>query len=235
MGTLRVGVVASFDFTRDDEIRRWLPDGVELEVRRTAEAPADDNLTMVSELADPAYLTAPVRALCDTGAAAIAYACTACSFVGGETGERALRQAMEAAGAPRALTTSGAVVDALRSVGARRLAVVHPYAPAVGRRLHKYLTAHGFEITRITGFALAVDEVPDVQPEEVTDLIREGDTPTADAVFVSCTGLPTYDVIAPLERELGKPVVTANQATMWALLHTVGEKALGPGQHLLAS
>ncbi|MEV5300053.1 hypothetical protein [Amycolatopsis methanolica] len=79
MGTLRVGVVASFDFTRDDEIRRWLPDGGELEVRRTAEAPAD-NLTMVSALSDPAYLAAPVRALCDTGAAAIAYACTACSL-----------------------------------------------------------------------------------------------------------------------------------------------------------
>ncbi|MEV5300054.1 maleate cis-trans isomerase family protein [Amycolatopsis methanolica] len=142
---------------------------------------------------------------------------------------------MESCGAPRALTTSGAAVEALRSVGAQRVAVVHPYAPAVGRRLHTYLTAHGCEITRITGFALAVDEVPDVQPEEVTDLIREGDSPTAEAVFVSCTGLPTYDVIAPLERELGKPVVTANQATMWALLRAVGEKALGHGQQLLAS
>ncbi|MGW4591294.1 hypothetical protein [Amycolatopsis thermoflava] len=69
----------------------------------------------------------------------------------------------------------------------------------------------------------------------MTDLIREGDSPTAEAVFVSCTGLPTYDVIAPLERELGKPVVTANQATMWALLHSVGEKALGQEQHLLVS
>ncbi|OXM68574.1 MULTISPECIES: Asp/Glu racemase [Amycolatopsis] len=235
MDTLRVGVVASFDFTRDDEIRRWLPEGVGLEVRRTAEAPADDNLTMVSALADPAYLTAPVRALCGTGVAAIAYACTACSFVGGDAGERALREAMEAFGAPRAMTTSSAVVDALRSIGARRLAVVHPYAPAVGRRLHAYLTAHGFEITRITGFALTADEVPDVQPDEVTDLIREGDTPTADAVFVSCTGLPTYEVIAPLEKELGKPVVTANQATMWALLREVGANALGPGQHLLTS
>ena len=203
MDTVRAGVVASFDFTRDDEIRRWLPEGVELDIRRTGEAPTDDNLRMVSALADPAYLTAPVRALCARGVAAIAYACTACSFVGGSSGERALREAMESWGAPRALTTSGAVVNALRSVGAQRPAVVHPYAPTVGRRLHACLTGSGFEIPRITSFALTVDEVPDVHPDEVMDLIREGDSPTVDAVFVSCTGLPTYEVITPVEQELG--------------------------------
>ncbi|NIH85300.1 maleate cis-trans isomerase family protein [Amycolatopsis granulosa] len=235
MDNLRVGVVASFDFTRDDEIRRWVPDGIELDVRWTAAVPADDNLAMVSALAEPAYLATPVRSLCAGDPAAIAYACTACSFVRGAAGERALRAAMTSWGARHALTTSGAVVDALRSVGARRVAVVHPYAPAVGRRLQAYLTEHGFQTTRTTGFALTVDEVPAVQPDEVADLIREGDTPTADAVFVSCTGLPTYETITPLEAELGKPVITANQATMWALLRAAGTKATGPGQRLLAS
>ncbi|GAB3587346.1 Asp/Glu/hydantoin racemase [Amycolatopsis endophytica] len=235
MESLRVGVVASFDFTRDDEVRRWVPDGVALEIRRTADAPADDNLTMVSALAAPACLTEPVRELCATGVAAIGYACTACSFVHGAERERALREAMESVGAPRALTTSGAVVTALQAVGAKRVAVVHPYSPPVARRLHTFLAGAGFGITRTTGFTLAVDEVPDVQPDEVTDLVRQSDTADADAVFVSCTGLPTYDVIAPLEAELGKPVVTANQATLWALLRAAGTKAAGPGQQLLAS
>ena len=57
----------------------------------------------------------------------------------------------------------------------------------------------------------------------------------ADAIVVSCTNLPTYDVIAPLERELGKPIVTANQATMWSALRAIGKHAIGQGQALLNS
>jgi maleate isomerase len=53
-------------------------------------------------------------------------------------------------------------------------------------------------------------------------------------VFVSCTNLPTYDVIAPMEAELGIPVLTANQVTMWAALRRTGHRALGTGQRLLA-
>jgi maleate isomerase len=40
-------------------------------------------------------------------------------------------------------------------------------------------------------------------------------------------------VIATLERDLGKPVLTANQVTMWSALNVIGRKAVGPGQQLL--
>jgi maleate isomerase len=52
-------------------------------------------------------------------------------------------------------------------------------------------------------------------------------------VCVACTNLPTYDLIASVEAELGKPVVTANQATMWASLRRLGRPAVGPGQRLV--
>ena len=65
-------------------------------------------------------------------------------------------------------------------------------------------------------------------------LIRDADSPDAQAVFASCTNLPTYDLIAPLEAELGKPVLTANQVTLWAALRRAGSTAVGPGQRLLA-
>jgi maleate isomerase len=45
--------------------------------------------------------------------------------------------------------------------------------------------------------------------------------------------LPTYDVIVELERELDKPVLTANQVTMWSALRVLGRKAVGAGQQLL--
>ena len=52
-------------------------------------------------------------------------------------------------------------------------------------------------------------------------------------MFISCTNLPTYDVIADLEHELGKPVLAANQVTMWHSLSLIGRKAVGPGQQLM--
>ena len=73
-------------------------------------------------------------------------------------------------------------------------------------------------------------------PYDVTaGLVRDTDTDAAQAVFISCTNLPTYDVIATLEAELGKPVLTANQVTMWSALSVIGRKAVGPGQRLLES
>jgi maleate isomerase len=54
-----------------------------------------------------------------------------------------------------------------------------------------------------------------------------------EALFISCTNLPTYDVIAQLEAELRIPVISANQVTMWAALRRVGTRAVGPYQALL--
>jgi len=34
---------------------------------------------------------------------------------------------------------------------------------------------------------------------------------------------------------IGKPVITANQATMWALLRLVGRQPVGAGQRLLSA
>jgi maleate isomerase len=69
--------------------------------------------------------------------------------------------------------------------------------------------------------------------DETVRLVREADCSDAEAVFVSCTNLATYDVIAPLEAELGKPVLTANQVTMWAMLEAIGRRAVGPRQWLI--
>lgn len=48
------------------------------------------------------------------------------------------------------------------------------------------------------------------------------DHPGAEAIFFSCTNLRTFDVIEELEQKLDKPVLSANQVTMWAALKTAG-------------
>ncbi|WP_020665982.1 maleate cis-trans isomerase family protein [Amycolatopsis nigrescens] len=229
-----VGVVASFDFDRDRELWRWAPEDISLFMARTGPAPMTGNLEMVRALNDPGVLAEPARTVTALGSEVVLFACTACSFVGGAARETLLRQALLDAGAPRAVTTSGAAVEALREVGARRVAVVHPYSPDVGALLGDFLTAAGLDVTSSKRLEVPLTAVREVDYATVAELVRAGDHADADAVFVSCTALPTYDLIAPLERQLGKPVVTANQAGIWAALRALGRPAIGPGQTLLA-
>ncbi|MFH8484218.1 aspartate racemase/maleate isomerase family protein [Streptomyces longisporoflavus] len=232
-GKRRVGVVASYDFTRREELGRWFPPGVEWALTFTDEVPYRDNLRLVSRLGRASLLAEPVRELVAGGAEAVAYLCTACSFVDGVAGERALREAMTAYGARRALTTSSAVTDALRAVGARRPAVVHPYQEPVGRLLGGFLEDSGFDVVALTALGLdTVEDVYSVREQQVVDAVVAGDHARADAVFTSCTALPVYDALPHLEERLGKPVISANQATARALLGAVGERARGAGQRL---
>ena len=229
----RVGVVASFDFDRDRELWRWAPDGVTFHLSRTDPVSSREGLTMVKQLNDPAVLTRATREVLELGVETVAYLCTACSFVGGMEGERRLRSTLLDLGAPSAVTTSGAAVAALQHLGVQRLAVAHPYIDSVGALLQSFLEEAGFTVLSLRGLGLQPLEIPHVRYGRVRELITQSDHPDADAVFVSCTGLATYDVIAPLEEELGKPIVTANQATAWAALREVGLHATGPGQRLL--
>ncbi|WP_240437707.1 Asp/Glu racemase [Sciscionella marina] len=183
----------------------------------------------------PEVVARPARSLAALGTPAITYLCTACSFVGGHDGERALRNAMRHPGVQTTLTAAGSVIDALSAVGAKRISVAHPYEPPVGAALVRFLGTAGFDVLTEHSLGLqTIREVYDIGYREVRELIANADHAEADALFVSCTALPTYDLIAPLERELGKPIITVNQATMWAGLRSIGHRLQGPGQRLAA-
>ena len=75
-----------------------------------------------------------------------------------------------------------------------------------------------------------IAQIWSVPYETTVELVRSVDSAAAEAVFISCTNLPTYDVIAGLEATIGKPVLTANQVTMWSALALTNRPATGPGQ-----
>jgi maleate isomerase len=112
------------------------------------------------------------------------------------------------------------------------VAVVTPYDEALGAKLRTYLNEAGIEVTAHNDMGLT-RRIWTVPYEVTADLARRTAQGGGDAVFLSCTNLRTYDLIASLEQELGVPVLTANQVTMWAVLDAVGVPAVGPGQSLL--
>ena len=229
---LAVGVVAPFDLELDAELWRWAPPEVDLLLTRTPFVDDAVTIEFALEISDEADLVAGVRSVTAGRVETVAYACTSASFVRGRAGERRIREAMREAGAAHAVTTSGAIVEALEALGARRVSVATPYLPELSARLDGFLGEHGVEVLRHE--ALGLDrEIWTVPYSRIAELVRSVDHPDAEAIVVSCTNLPSYDLIAPLERELGKPIVSANQATVWAALRRLGVDAVGPGQRLI--
>lgn len=224
-----VGVVVPYDMALDREMWRWTPPGVSLFFTRTPYAAIPVTVEMAEYVSDGMAVHAGVQDLQAVSPSAYAYACTSGSFVNGLAGERAIIEAMRAAGAPRAVTTSGALLAALIQLDVTSVAIATPYDSHVTDRFTLFLGQGGVTVagTAALGLTAGIWKVPYARTVE---LILEADDDRAQAVVVSCTNLPTYDLIAPLEQRLGKPVVTANQVTMWAALAAVGGRLVGPGQ-----
>jgi maleate isomerase len=223
-----IGVVAPFDFALDRELWRWVPEDVSLYLTRLPFFTTPVTVEMAVACGDRRAVRRAVRDVLTPEPQVVAYACTSGSFVEGAAGEEVLRRTMEDAGAPAACTTSGALIAALRALGVTQLAIATPYVEPVTRRLVAYLAEHGVSTASSEGLGL-LGNIWRVTYSEVVEIVRAADNSTADALFISCTNLPTYDLIEPLEQALGKPVLTANQVTMWAALRAMGREAVGGG------
>ena len=229
--TVGVGVIVPYDMALDRELWRWAPEDTSLLFTRTPYADLPVTVEMAEHVSDADAVRAGVRDLSAVAPSVYLYACTSGSFVHGLAGERRLTGAMRDAGAPAAVTTSGALLAALSRLGVSRVAVATPYHPAVASRLGDYLGEAGVEVVGNAHLGLT-GEIWRVPYARTAELVASADHDRAEAVIVSCTNLPTYDLIAPLERALGKPVLTANQVSMWAALQAIGRPIVAPGQRL---
>jgi arylmalonate decarboxylase len=176
---------------------------------------------------------APLAArLAQQGAAAITLMGTSLSFYKGSAFNQELTRRVASASGRPAVTMSTAVAEGLRSVGARRLAVATAYNDEVNRRLKIFLGEQGFEVRVIQG--LGVERV-----EDIHRVTREGlldfsvkvfqSASGADALLVSCGGLHTLDLLAPLEERCGVPVVSSLPHALRAGVRLLGLSGRVPG------
>ncbi len=217
-----IGLVAPFDFALDDECRRWLSDDIPMFVTRTPELEsADVTVELAKEVSSELAVAPAVKSLLAVNPAAIGYACTSGSFIDGVEGERRLQHTMIAAGAEAAVTTSGALVQALNELGIKRIGIVTPYNHDLSQLLVDYLREAGFEVA--TGGYLGMEhDIARISTSAIQRLAESINRPDIEAIFFSCTNLQTFDIIEKLEAYLSKPVLSANQVTMWAVLRAGG-------------
>jgi len=159
--------------------------------------------------------------LATAGVDIIVYGCTSGSLLSGVEWEKSLvSRITDETGIPTA-STSGAVVDGLRSLGLHRISVATPYTEDINLLERRFLEAHGFVVEDIQGLGLVDNlKIGSVNPRRIMELVGKVAS-DSDGVFVSCTNLPVVHLIGELESKLCKPIVTSNQASMWAALRVL--------------
>lgn len=152
---------------------------------------------------------------------AICYSCTAASVV---IGDGAVAAAINIArpGVP-VVTPTGAARAAFKVLGVRRIAILTPYLIETSQPMAAYFTRHGFDVTRLHCLGMEDDrQMARVSAETILNAALGVDDTAAEALFISCTALPALGVIAEIEARIGKPVVSSNQASIWAMLRHAG-------------
>ena len=157
----------------------------------------------------------------------LVFGCTSCSFI--EDQREIITTMEEETGAP-AITTSGAVIEALRFLKVRSLGVATPYVEFVNEAEKSWLSKEGFQVKELKGLGLGKDEydrkLMGRQPAQVAyALAFQLAQSKPECIFISCTNFASAPLIETLEADLGIPVVTSNQATLWSALRKAGLKA----------
>jgi maleate isomerase len=229
-----IGIVAPHDLALDRELWRWMPDSVALYITRTPPLEVAVSTELAEALRDGDALARACEEVAEADPGVTAYLCTSASFIHGLAGEAELRTLMERAGARRAITTSGALLEALAALGARRVAVATPYDAELTARLAAFLGEAGHQVVGTSRLELR-GHIWRVSAASVRELVEALPLDDADAVVISCTNLPTHDVLPQLEEAIDRPVVSANLATMWAALRALEAVPRGRPERLFNS
>lgn len=176
--------------------------------------------------------------LASQGANAISVMGTSLTFYKGAAFNQKLKESVTQATGLPSTTMSTAIVEGLKAVGGRRLAVATAYNEEVSRRLKVFLEESGFEVLVVKG--MGIERFQDRAPVTQTELIDFSagvwqSAPAADAILISCGALKTLEILAPLEQRCKVPVVSSMPHALWASVRLLGLSGKSPGYGTLLS
>jgi maleate isomerase len=213
-------LVPSTNTTCEIEFRRLPPD---LQVHTGRLGKTDNSPFAPSRDADVAY---QAKLLGDARVEVIALAQTSASLFADDYDAGAVMRMTEASGVP-SLTSAEAIGWALRTLKTLRIAVATPYSEDVIARAKRYYEAK-YGVTVVATESLGATNsyaIGKMDAGVAQAALSRIDRPDIEALVIPGGNFPTMDRIAAWERHFGKPVVTTNQATLWAVLGTMGISA----------
>src|SRR3984885_13059859 len=166
------------------------------------------------------------------GANAVVLMGTSLSFYKGAAFNERLTETLKKATGLPATTMSTGVIEGLKTVGAKRIVAATAYDDEVNRRLRAFLGESGFEVLGVKG--LGIEKVEDVDRVTQDGLLKfcagvRDSQPNANAMLVSCGGLRTLELLAPLEQRGHVPVISSTPHALWAGVRLLGLSGRAPG------
>lgn len=219
--TRRVGLLAlATDLISEGDLNTiFTPIEMAMHVTRVpfANPTTPENLIkMLPHLTDATQLLVPGIKL-----EAICFSCTSASAV---IGDAVVTEAIQKArpGVP-VVTPSASARLALEALGVNRVSVLTPYEKTTSQVMADYFARSGLDVLQLHYMDIEDDQdMARVTDQAIIDAAIAADLPEAEAMFISCTGLPAAGVAAAIEKRIGKPVVTSNQASGWVMTRLAG-------------
>ncbi len=222
--SMLLGVILPDDGPFDYEwmhLDSWLPrHGMRDIGYRLVRSPADgimahDNLMAIG---DAKALLPAARSL--RGAGAVVWACTSGSFAGGRRfAEKQAAQLAEAAGAP-ATSTSLALAAAAHSIGAREVDLLSAYSEELTNVLVAFLRDSDLAVREVKFLdCLVTEQSFEIDIEKEVASFAAGTGSSRRPILVPDTAINTLDLLDRLTGVAGRPVITANQASLWQGVH----------------
>lgn len=212
-------ILMSTDLAAESDFFAMAPEGVAVHITRLKTEDYTTNETLSRHIEHMAEAASRIQP--DARPDVISYSCTSGSIV---IGEQKIKEEIRR-GAPWAqpMCLVTGVVDALQELDAKKIVVGTPYLDEINTAEAEFLVAKGFDVLDIQGLNLKTGiEFGRVTPAYWKSFAGEIDRPDADAIFLSCGGIRSLEVVEEIEQLTGKPVITSNQAQFWSCLRRAG-------------
>ncbi len=225
-GRVRIGVLVPFTNTNlEADLAMVRPDGVSFHFARLGgydadEIPDDGQMAGLGETP----LDEPLRLIAGVRPDLVMYGCTSATLTHGVQFDRDLAARIRADTGAKTVTAAGALIHALKALGARRIGFASPYVGAINEQAIAFLADAGIDTVNAAEVGKALDNYGqgELTPDEVFDLGRRANHADAEAIVLSCTDMRSLETIDRLEDALGKPVVSSNQAMLFEALEALG-------------
>jgi len=154
---------------------------------------------------------------------AIAFGCTAGSFLYGKNYDSKLINKMASRVAVPCISTSTSVIKALKEMKIHKLMFIAPYEKWLTQKGIEFLESNSFDVVGSKHLDITdLQYMASITPESIVELAKKEVHKNCDGLFISCTDFRAMSAAEQLEKDLGIPVITSNQATLWFLLKITG-------------
>ena len=151
----------------------------------------------------------------------VAYGCTSGTIAAGV--DEITNKIQSAKPNCKVTTPITSAVNALKHLNLKKISVFTPYSQAINEKVINYFKNEGLVIQSFASFNLESDlDIGKIDPQYLLEVLTKIDTSDAEALFISCTALPVFEIIQELENKIKKIVLSSNQALIWDSIRSVG-------------